>query len=143
VLCTAGRCCFEEDIPRLFNSTDPADRLNKMVASDPGLGGLDPEDRHRGHTGQTLKQKWGLLKTSLTYAHNDWNVSGQNDPGNFRNFSEPTASRKITHSSDVVTYCLWLLHMQRSLTAALRQQPADVDMEFSTDKPTASSSRGR
>ena len=99
MLSTAGRCCFEEDIPRLFNSTDPADRLRKVVASDPGLGDLDPEDRHRGHTGQTLKRRWGLLKTSLTYAHNDWNVSGQNDPGNFRNFSEPTASRKITHST--------------------------------------------
>jgi hypothetical protein len=49
------RCAFEEDIPGLFNSTDPEDRLTKATVTDPGLQHLDPENRHRGHTGKKLK----------------------------------------------------------------------------------------
>jgi hypothetical protein len=44
-----------EDIPRLFNSTAPEDVLTKAAVADPGLGALDPEQRHRGHTGKKLK----------------------------------------------------------------------------------------
>ena len=51
------RCPFEEDVPNLYNSKAAEDILTKAAISDPGLGHMDPELRHRGHDGTHLKSR--------------------------------------------------------------------------------------
>lgn len=55
------KCPFEEAIPRLWNSTDREDILTKVKCEDPDLQDMDPEQRHRGHLGSTMKDRWGEL----------------------------------------------------------------------------------
>lgn len=62
--------------------------------------------------------------------------------GAFRRFVAPTKRRTISHSEDVVTYCLHLLHQQRCLETHCRTITQQAQQEFTT-KPPATAFSGK